>query len=1034
MICDLQCINFTEVNTPFTPVRFGESLLIDIDQDSDLDVFVSGAKQNPDGSLMPITETWINSNMNFQSFNTYVSPFQSTETAWGDFNNDSELDFLISGTIDGFFSGVETDIVMGWGSGAFITIPPWISYSGAINWIDYEHNGKLDFIVFGEDASNQCHTDLYQNRFYGYDIEALNLPLLKIPVSKSCDLNGDGIEEILVSGIDSETNIPKTFIIICDITGVQTIEIPISLLYGSIEEADINLNGNSEVFISGIDDTGIPRSYLLSFNSPDLSYFTLYPVSFPGVWLSSAKWGDFDNDGDSDLIICGMQEDGSRITKLYINTGSQYSVSFAESGIEFPGLSNGYISLGDVNEDGKIDILMSGYNGTYNEIHLYINDTACSNTQPTAFPSIQVTEDNQYFYFRPKGGFDTEAGLPLTQSMLNIGRDDGCQDIKSSLLDYSGFSICPDKMALRSVYKIKKSTDIPDTVFCAYQFIDNGFRSSLVYRNKVALDFNAIPTCFNALKSCSSASFDADNDNDLDYIVSGQDENGIARTTLYLKNDVDFSISEQTFVGLYSGSVSVADFNKDGRLDILLTGYDNNNIERTLVYQNSPSGFSLYPTSLPGVGYGFAKWIDTDYDGTMEVLISGDNSGDRICEIYKYIETDYVSVFINTDGFKYTGCDLLEYNRNGFKDLIIWGQTQNQAITTRVYEIRDNQLYLMQQDMIGVQAGQCLPFNLNNDYYSDIIVTGYTGSSYTTKLYLGSATGFITSNQSFPGLAGSKALVTDIDHDGDDDIIISGVDESWNRSVYLLVNSDGQLEVVTPVGLGMYSGDISLLDLNNDNVLDIITSGETNSLDLINQGFYIKNTITNSRPEAPLNLRCTVLNNYILFDWDVPLDDHTMPDCLSYRFVLKDPEGNCIIDSGINSEGILVSLENTNNLNRNFCILNKSLFHNHNGYQWAVVSIDSSYRESVLSSWYNIELSDAVTVDHLFVAKEEDHLLLSWEIVTIPGHSVNYKIWASEDSNMQGKQLIGTTTETEFIVLPSVEAYNEFYQVSAEIE
>ena len=80
-------------------------------------------------------------------------------------------------------------------------------------------------------------------------------------------------------------------------------------------------------------------------------------TTFTGVRNSSSTWGDYDNDGDLDLLITGS--DGQvEIAKIYSNHGD--GVFIEESGIVLAGISMGSAEWGDYDNDGDLDILMAG--------------------------------------------------------------------------------------------------------------------------------------------------------------------------------------------------------------------------------------------------------------------------------------------------------------------------------------------------------------------------------------------------------------------------------------------------------------------------------------------------------------------------------------------------------------------------------------------------------------------------------------------------------------------------------------------------
>ena len=79
-----------------------------------------------------------------------------------------------------------------------------------------------------------------------------------------------------------------------------------------------------------------------------------------GVDYSSIALGDIDNDGDLDLIVTGYSGSGYRLDK-YINNGAG---SFSGPTSFGTAVNNSSISLGDIDNDGDLDLIVTGYDGS----------------------------------------------------------------------------------------------------------------------------------------------------------------------------------------------------------------------------------------------------------------------------------------------------------------------------------------------------------------------------------------------------------------------------------------------------------------------------------------------------------------------------------------------------------------------------------------------------------------------------------------------------------------------------------------------
>ena len=125
----------------------------------------------------------------------------------------------------------------------------------------------------------------------------------------------------------------------------------------------------SGVAISDYDQDGLPDIYLLSTDGPNRLYKNLGGFKFEdvtqqagvngsingqNVWAAGATFGDLDNDGDPDLLVCNM---GAR-NLLYTNQGDGTFVETAgQAGLAYQGASK-IGSFCDYDADGDLDIYL----------------------------------------------------------------------------------------------------------------------------------------------------------------------------------------------------------------------------------------------------------------------------------------------------------------------------------------------------------------------------------------------------------------------------------------------------------------------------------------------------------------------------------------------------------------------------------------------------------------------------------------------------------------------------------------------------
>jgi hypothetical protein len=103
----------------------------------------------------------------------------------------------------------------------------------------------------------------------------------------------------------------------------------------------------------------IPKNIILA----DVTFTEMTEISFTGVQQSSAAWGDYNNDGFIDILLTGVYNYGNPpISKIYRNNGND---TFSEqTSIILTGVGNSSVTWGDYDNDGDLDILISGLDKT----------------------------------------------------------------------------------------------------------------------------------------------------------------------------------------------------------------------------------------------------------------------------------------------------------------------------------------------------------------------------------------------------------------------------------------------------------------------------------------------------------------------------------------------------------------------------------------------------------------------------------------------------------------------------------------------
>ncbi len=185
-----------------------------------------------------------------------------------------------------------------------------------------------------------------------------------------------------------------------------------------------------------------------------------------------------------------------------------------------------------------------------------------------------------------------------------------------------------------------------------------------------------LPQVYNSM----TAFGDADGDGDLDLFLSGVNLDGSLEGGLYIFDAGTYTLSSNAGLPLLSlGSASWGDINKDGALDLLILGYnDNSGVGLTDVYLNNNNGtFSALDLGLPPAFIGEAAFADINKDSYIDIAITGMETvtWGYITKIYKNNGNSTFSEIsgLNLPGMNFGRIKFADYDNDGYQDFVLGG-------------------------------------------------------------------------------------------------------------------------------------------------------------------------------------------------------------------------------------------------------------------------------------------------------------------------------------------------------------------------
>jgi hypothetical protein len=248
----------------------------DYDKDGLLDGLYTGYRRDS-----RISWLWRNNGTHFTNVTAITAPglpgVTASSVAWGDYDNDGRIDFLIAGSTN------NTAIAQLWrntGSG-FTNVTASVIPSlggvtdGCVAWGDYDNDRRLDFLITGRIGPNQKISQLWRN------------------------LGG----------------------IFANVTATAAPGLPGVSQSPSLAWVDYDNDGRLDFLIAGSSDGGVISQLWRNTGNGFTNVTKIVMPGLPGVVNGSLAWGNFDNDALPDLLLVGKNGTAESFAQIWRNNG-----------------------------------------------------------------------------------------------------------------------------------------------------------------------------------------------------------------------------------------------------------------------------------------------------------------------------------------------------------------------------------------------------------------------------------------------------------------------------------------------------------------------------------------------------------------------------------------------------------------------------------------------------------------------------------------------------------------------------------------
>ena len=638
----------------------------------------------------------------FQRLGYDVPGLTQSAMAWADYDRDGDPDLAVSGlNANARFSRLYRN-----DGDCLVEQPRWLANvaDGALAWGDYDRDGAPDLLLAGDDGvtSDSCLIRLYHNAGGRFEVAASGLPGLRACAAQWGDYDRDGWPDLALAGLTATRQVIAR-IYHNDHGKLADIGAKLAgCCQGRVAWGDCDGDGDLDLAVAGAAAPYGPTMLTKVYRN-DAGTFTEIPGSLPGA--SQIEWIDYDGDGRLELSLL------TDAVKLYRVSNGQFIHLRDFAGLyQSPNSQpQGRFAWGHWNWDGRPDLMLTGFVSadSYPFIReggaIYLSGrTDFTRIEPPFslrdgdLAWVDINNDN-----RPElaglGEIISEgpAAVDISPGFM-LWRNAGGLPV-DLIAQYKYGPVAPRRVAWKDVngdgYPELFTFGIDYTLPYAYPILGTSEllwnREGRLYYGQTLMD----------VADPSLAWGDLDGDGAADLALSGETElidlNTSKRLYLYRNGQRLTQLSENLPSGNYS--VALADFNRDGRTDVALSGneyvyvpfwkpfnpmsdgwyiaYRHADVYR----QETPTTYTAMNAGLPFAVCNLAA-ADYDLDGWPDLAIGNNNTSDtRTNAIYHNSGGRFANSGIKLPDLQ-TGRPMwIDFDRDGDPDLVFYGKTPNQA-------------------------------------------------------------------------------------------------------------------------------------------------------------------------------------------------------------------------------------------------------------------------------------------------------------------------------------------------------------------